>query len=102
MKGNVFVLTDFRCGSACLDAVDLWKTLGAVQIGRETNADTVYMELRETALPSGLAKVWVPMKVYRGRGRGNNEPQVPAHVFAGGMADEQALRAWVQGLAAAD
>lgn len=102
MKGNVFVLTDFRCGSACLDAVDLWKTLGAVQIGRETNADTVYMELRETALPSGLAKVWVPMKVYRGRARGNNEPQVPAHVFAGGMADEQALRAWVQGLAAAD
>ncbi|WP_291834283.1 S41 family peptidase [Brevundimonas sp.] len=102
MKGTVYVLTDFRCGSACLDAVDLWKTLGAVQIGRETNADTVYMELREAALPSGLARVWIPMKVYRGRARGNNEPQIPAHAYAGNMADEQALQAWVRELQAAD
>jgi hypothetical protein len=102
MQGAIYVLTDFRCGSACLDAVDLWKTLGAVQIGRETNADTVYMELREAALPSGLARVWVPMKVYRGRARGNNEPQVPAHAFAGDMADEPALQAWVRELNAAD
>ncbi len=55
MKGTVYILTDFRCGSACLNAVDLWKTLGAVQIGRETNADTVYMELHEAALPSDMA-----------------------------------------------
>ena len=98
MKGRVYVLTDPACGSACLDAVDLWKALGAIQIGRETSADTVYMELREAALPSGLAKVWIPMKIYRGRARGNNEPQVPAHVFDGDLKDEAALRTWVRGL----
>ena len=98
MRGRVYVLTDPGCGSACLDAVDIWKAMGAIQIGRETSADTVYMELREAALPSGLAKVWIPMKVYRGRARGNNEPQVPAHVFDGDLKDEAALRAWVRSL----
>ena len=102
VKGTVYVLTDARCASACLDSVDAWKMLGAVQIGRETNADTVYMELREAALPSGLAKVWTPMKVYRGRARGNNEPQVPAHAFTGDMADQRALEAWVRDLRAAN
>ena len=102
MEGRIYVLTDPSCGSACLDAVDLWKAAGAIQIGRETSADTLYMELREAALPSGLAKVWIPMKVYRGRARGNNEPQVPAHVFDGDLKDEAALQAWVRGLNAAN
>lgn len=98
MTGRVYVLTDPGCASACLDAVDLWKAMGAVQIGRETSADTLYMELREAELPSGLARAWIPMKVYRGRARGNNEPQVPAHVFGGDLKDEAAIQAWVRGL----
>ncbi len=102
MKGRVYILTDPGCGSACLDAVDLWKAAGAIQIGRETSADTVYMELREAALPSGLAKVWIPMKVYRGRARGNNEPQIPAHIYDGDLKDEAALQAWVRALNASN
>ncbi|MFC7380530.1 peptidase S41 [Brevundimonas sp. GCM10030266] len=98
MQGRVFVLTDSGCGSACLDAVDIWKAAGAVQIGRETAADTVYMEVRNAALPSGLAGIGVPMKVYRGRARGNNEPQRPAHEFDGAMNDTAALQAWIQTL----
>lgn len=100
MAGRVYVLTDSSCGSACLDAVDLWKTAGAIQVGRETTADTVYMEIREAALPSGLARLAVPMKVYRGRARGNNEPQRPAYLFDGDMTDEAALRAFIRGLEA--
>lgn len=100
MAGRVHVLTDSGCGSACLDAVDLWKAAGAIQVGRETSADTVYMEIREAALPSGLARIAVPMKVYRGRARGNNEPQRPAHLFDGDMTDEAALRAFIRGLEA--
>lgn len=99
-RGPVYVLTDASCASACLDAVDLWKTLDAVQVGRETSADTLYMELRQIDLPSGLARVWLPMKVYRGRARGNNEPQRPDHLFAGDMADEAALHTWIRTLAA--
>ncbi len=98
MRGRVFVLTDSGCGSACLDAVDIWKAAGAVQIGRETSADTVYMEVRDADLPSGLAGIGVPMKVYRGRARGNNEPQRPTYVYDGDMSDDAALAAWVRSL----
>lgn len=98
MRGPVYVLTDPVCASACLDAVDLWKALGAIQIGRETSADTVYMDVRDAPLPSGLAKIVIPMKVWRGRPRGNNEPQRPAHLFEGDMSDNAALQAWVRSL----
>ena len=98
MAGRVYVLTDSVCASACLDAVDLWKAMGAIQIGRETSADTVYMDVRSTDLPSGVTRLVLPMKVWRGRSRGNNEPQRPAHVFDGDMSDDQALRAWVASL----
>jgi hypothetical protein len=97
-RGPVYVLTDWRCASACLDAVDLWKSLGAVQIGQETSADTLYMDLREDGLPSGLASVWIPMKVYRGRQRGSNVPQVPTYRYAGDPRDEGALESWVASL----
>lgn len=98
MAGRVYVLTDSSCGSACLDAVDLWKTAGAVQVGRETSADTVYMEIRNPTLPSGLAQIAVPMKVYRGRARGNNEPQKPAYLIEGDMSDDTALLAAIRRL----
>ena len=100
LRGPVYVLTDASCASACLDAVDRGKTLDAVQVGRETGADTLYMELRQVDLPSGQARVWLPMKVYRGRARGNNEPQQPDHLFEGDMADQAALQAWIRTLAA--
>ncbi|WP_415288557.1 S41 family peptidase [Brevundimonas sp. S1H14] len=98
MAGRVYVLTDSSCGSACLDAVDLWKTAGAVQVGRETSADTVYMEIRNPTLPSGLAQIAVPMKVYRGRARGNNEPQRPQYVIEGDMSDDAGLLASIRRL----
>lgn len=98
VRGPVYVLTDPACASACLDAVDLWKAMGAIQIGRETSADTVYMDVRDTTLPSGLASLAIPMKVWRGRARGNNEPQRPVHLFDGDMTNEAELAAWVRSL----
>ncbi|TPW05338.1 MAG: peptidase s41 [bacterium] len=98
VRGPVYVLTDSVCASACLDAVDLWKALGAIQIGRETSADTVYMDVRTAALPSGLARLVIPMKVWRGRPRGNNEPHRPAHPFDGDISDSAALQTWVRTL----
>ncbi len=98
MAGRVYVLTDSACASACLDAVDLWKAMGAVQIGRETSADTVYMEVGSGELPSGLASLGIPMKVYRGRARGNNETHQPQHLFDGNMTDDAALLAWIREL----
>ncbi len=95
LSGPVYVLTDFVCMSACLDALDLWTALGAVQIGRATGADTLYMENRRYELPSGITGGSMPMKVYRGRQRGSNEPAVPVHRFAGDIGDTKALEQWV-------
>lgn len=96
--GPVYVLTDAACASACLDAVDLWRALGAVQVGRETSADTFYMEVRSGKLPSGLASYGVPMKVYRGRARGSNVPWAPQHLYRGAMTDTAALEGWIVSL----
>jgi len=97
--GTVFVLTDELCMSACLDAVDLWTRLGATPIGHETGADTVYMEVRNVAVPSRLGEMTLPMKFYIGRARGHNQPVAPAHRFEGDMNDTAALEAWVTTLA---
>jgi hypothetical protein len=98
LRGPVYVLTDGACGSACLDAVDLWTALGAIQVGQETSADTFYMDLRDDVLPGGRIRAYVPMKVYRDRARGSNQPHVPAHRFTGDMRDTAALEGWIAAL----
>lgn len=94
----VFILTDSSCASACLDAVDLWTALGAIHVGRATSADTLYMEIRSRTLPSGLTSISVPMKVYRGRKRGSNQPAVPRFLFDGDLEDTPALERWISTL----
>jgi hypothetical protein len=95
LLGPVYFTTDANCGSACLDAVDLWRALGAIHVGQTTSADTLYMDVRQRGLPSGITSVSMPMKVYRGRPRGSNEPVVPVHKFDGDIADTAALERWV-------
>ena len=101
MKARTWVLTDSGCASACLDAVDLLKALGATQVGQETSGDTAYMEIREEALPGGRVVARLPMKVYRGRPRGDNETYAPAHEWTGALGDTAGLEAWLAGLDAA-
>lgn len=91
------IVADASCGSACLDALDLWKRLGAMQVGVETSADSLYMDVRPERLPGGLARISVPMKVFRGRVRGSNEPHVPDRRYDGDMRDTAALEAWIRG-----
>lgn len=101
MEARTWVLTDSGCASACLDAVDLLKALGATQVGQETSGDTAYMEIREEPLPGGRVVARIPMKVYRGRPRGDNETHVPAHEWTGALADTAGIEAWLAGLDAA-
>lgn len=98
LRGPVYVLTDSNCMSACLDAVDLWTRLGAIPVGHETGADTLYMEVRQARLPSGIGAISMPMKVYSGRSRGSNQPVVPRHVYLGNITDTSALEHWVASL----
>jgi hypothetical protein len=98
LRGPVYVVTDAACASACIDAVEQWRALGAVHIGQATSADTFYMDIRNERLPSELGSYSVPRKVYRGRSRGSNEPVVPAHAFTGNIADTPALERWISSL----
>jgi len=97
-KPHVFVLTDWGCGSACLDAVDLWTGLGAIHVGQETSADSLYMDVRQVTLPSGFAHAVIPMKVYRGRKRGSNVPAKPVHAYDGDMRNTDQIERWIASL----
>ncbi|MBX3595673.1 S41 family peptidase [Sphingomonas sp.] len=100
VRARIFVLTDFGCASACLDAVDVLTDLGATQVGQETDADTLYMEVRGFELPGGVMRAWLPTKVYRGRTRGSNVPAVPKYRWNGALADTDGIEAWIATLPA--
>jgi hypothetical protein len=95
----VAVLTDTTCGSACLDAMSLLTRVPeVVHVGNVTAADTQYMEARPAPLPSGLATLVIPIKVYRGRVRPDGGYFTPAFRFEGLHWTDEALRAWVLSL----
>lgn len=98
MHARTYVLTDYGCVSACLDAVDLLTAMGARHVGQETSADSLYMNAREQRLASGRAAVVVPMKVYRGRLRGSNETAIPTAIWTGALADTDGLESWIADL----
>jgi hypothetical protein len=95
---QVYFVTDSVCASACLDAADLWKSLGAIQVGQETSADTLYMDVRNVTLPSGVMGAAIPMKVYRGRERGANVPMEPVHRYPGDLRNTATLEGWIAAL----
>jgi hypothetical protein len=97
--GTVVVLTDTTCGSACLDAMSLLTEVPeVVHVGSVTAADTQYMESRPVQLPSGLATLVIPIKVYRGRVRPDGGYFSPAFRFEGLHWTDEALRTWVLSL----
>lgn len=78
LHAHIVVITDSYCASACLDFLDELFTLDSVfHIGLATNADTDYMECRDIQLPSSLAILHFPIKVFRNRIRKANEAYVP-------------------------
>lgn len=100
VKGRVFVLTDGKCASACLDFVDnALHYPGITHVGLPTSTDTPYMEIRSEKAPSGMAQLNFAIKVYRNRPR-SGVPLTPAHRFTGDISDTAALEKWVVGLKA--
>jgi hypothetical protein len=99
--GHVFFITDGRCFSACLDFADVLSAFAkVVHVGQTTDADTLYMEVRSEELPSGLARLGLPMKVYRGRPRGHNVPLIPSYRYEGDISDTASLEKWLLSVAA--
>lgn len=99
-KARVLVLSNGSCMSACLDFADRVLMVPGVQlVGAPTGGDGPYMEVRSEPLPSGLAQLTFPQKVYRGMGRGTLE-YYPADITYDGAWDDASVRAWVLGLMA--
>lgn len=95
---KVYFLSNGSCGSTCLNFADqLLMIPGVSLIGSATSGDSAYMEVRDEALPSGLARLTFPQKVWRGMGRGNLEAYQPDIPYDGPW-DDRSVRAWALGL----
>lgn len=83
VKAKISIIIDTSCASAALDFIDEAKACGkdnVTLIGQPTSADSVYMELCQANIPSAAGKtlkLFYPMKVYRNRLRGHNQPYAP-------------------------
>jgi len=98
MKGKLIILTDSFCGSACLDLMDLFLAFpNAEQAGLTTSADTIFMELTMTGLPSGQGRFVFGHKAWIERPRGSNVPYTPRPglTYHGDLNDDAAVRAWL-------
>lgn len=95
-RGKLVLVTDAHCSSSCLNFADLvLRVPNAVHVGASTGADTRYIDIAVEPLPSG-AKLALPLKVWRHRPRGDNQPLHPRFPFDGDITDTAAVRAWVE------
>jgi hypothetical protein len=94
-KGKLVLVTDSFCASACLDFVDVVRSIPkTIHLGLPTSADTLYIDIGSQLLPSG-AQFWLPLKVWRDRKRGSNQSYDPQFIFNGDINDTQAVKKWV-------
>lgn len=101
VTGKVFFLTDTHCASACLDFADIVLQMPSVtQVGLPTYADTVYLEVDEKTLPGNMVVLGYPVKVYRGRKRGNNQWYTPKFrwPYDNPMTDDHKIISWIKTL----
>jgi len=101
MKGKVIVLTDAYCSGQCLSMLDLFTKLpNVVHAGTPTSGDSIFVGETTVALPSGQGSISFGNKAWLDRPRASNQGFTPTQVFTGDPADENAVRAFVQTLAA--
>ena len=75
----VYVIVPGQCASACLDAIDIFVQFPNTRlIGAPSSGDSKYMEVRTQVLPSGLAQVTIPTKMWVDRPRGHSVGYRPA------------------------
>jgi hypothetical protein len=99
MRARVIVLTDQTCTSACLDMMDLFLSMPRVeQAGIETNGDTIFMDIVQAVLPSGMMRLHYGHKAWHQRPRGSNQTYRPAPelTYAGNIADDAEWKRWLR------
>ncbi|TWB35165.1 S41 family peptidase [Nitrospirillum pindoramense] len=101
IAGQVILLTDYACVSACLDGVDMMLPMpNTILAGRDTGADTIFGSIIRTPLPSLRWSLYFSVNAAIDRCRGNNIPYrpLPGFRFRGDITDTAAVQAWVQHL----
>ena len=93
VSAKIYAIVDRYCVSATLDFLDELKGLDypVTLWGKTTGADSLYMDVCSVDLPSGQGQFIIPLKVYRGRKRGHNEPYKPDVVYTGNFEDKSSL-----------
>ncbi|HBL98626.1 TPA: hypothetical protein DDZ86_03215 [Candidatus Dependentiae bacterium] len=93
VTAKIYAIVNRYCVSATLDFIDELKGLDypITLWGETTGADSLYMDVRSINLPSGQGQFIIPLKVYRGRKRGHNEPYKPDVVYTGNFEDKSSL-----------
>jgi hypothetical protein len=91
----IVLLTDRFCFSSCLLATHLFRSLGALHVGEETDQNTHYTEVRSITLPSGLSTFSTLQAIDRSHAR-HVGPFTPTIVYSGRTDDDAAVKAWLQ------
>jgi hypothetical protein len=95
VRAQVYVLSDYGCGSACIGFIDELKQFpGVQQIGQPTSVDSRSGTAVEIELPSGQATAIVATMTRDGRIREDNQPQLPSIRFPGDIRDDKAVESW--------
>ena len=81
LTAPVYVIVPGQCASACNDAIDTFTQFEGVKlVGAPSSNDSYYMEVRVEDVPSGLARVVLPTKIWMHRPRGPKDffrPDIP-------------------------
>lgn len=100
LRGRVIVLTDAYCAAQCLSMMDLFTKLPNVtHAGVPTSGDSIFVSQTVQVLPSGQGSISIGNKAWLDRPRPSGQGFTPTAPYAGDPADENAVRAFVQGLA---
>lgn len=102
MRGRVVVLTDYFCAEQCLSMLDLFTKLpNVVHAGVPTSGDSIFVGQTVMPLPSGQGSIAFGNKAWLDRPRPSGQGFTPAARYTGDLADEAAVRAFVQSQAGA-
>jgi hypothetical protein len=93
-RPRIFLLTDFACFSACLETVQLFRELGAIQIGEDTDGGLNYFEVRAAPLPSGNA-LFSTMQSYSRSRPLRLGPFIPTVRYEQDLSDDARVADWV-------
>ncbi len=97
VTAQIIAIISSQCFSSCLIFIDELKIVNpeTILIGQTTSADTIYLDMRIIDFPSGIGSFRTPIKIHRGRPRGNNVPYTPNIPYPTNINSEEEKNQWL-------